>query len=102
MKFKIVYNPEVVNDIQQAIDWYNEKQPGLGKRFFNTIKAHIDSLKNSALHYAIRYDDVRCMPVKNFPYMVHYRVDKKERIVKIEAVINTSRNPEIWKKKTKA
>ena len=29
MKFKVIYNPEVYDDIQQAVDWYNEQKPGL-------------------------------------------------------------------------
>ena len=31
MKFTVEYNPDFFNDIVQAVDWYNEKQAGLGK-----------------------------------------------------------------------
>lgn len=41
------------------------------------------------------------MPIEKFPYMVHFTVDEKNGIVKILAVIHTSRNPDIWDEKTK-
>ena len=101
MKFKVIYNPEVYNDIQQAIDWYNEQQSGLGTRFYTTTKKHLNSLKSSALHYAVRYSDIHCIPIKKFPYMAHYRVNMDDKIVKVEAIFSTDRNPKIWKKRIK-
>lgn len=101
MKYKIIYNPEVQNDIQSAIEWYNKQQPGLGKRFLTTAKKHLDSLKDTADHFALRYDDIHCMPIKKFPYMAHYRIDSKDKTVKVEAVFHTSRDPERWDQRTK-
>jgi len=31
--------------------------------------------------------------------MAHYRFDLEDKIVKVEAVISTDRNPKIWKKR---
>lgn len=45
MSFKIIYNPEVYNDIRNAVNWYNMQQFGLGKRFQNTIKESLNFLK---------------------------------------------------------
>ncbi len=101
MKFKVIYNPEVHDDLQQAIDWYNEQQSGLGNRFFITSKNQLNSLKSSALHYAIRYDTIRCMPIKKFPYMVHYSIDLNDGIVTVEAVYSTNRSPKIWRNRRK-
>jgi hypothetical protein len=38
MKFKVEYNPDFYDDITQAVDWYNEKQAGLGDRLFRNIR----------------------------------------------------------------
>ena len=54
MKFKVIFHPEVYNDIQEAFDWYNMQQNGLGNRFLLTVKKQLNSLKNSSLHYAVR------------------------------------------------
>ena len=68
MKFKVEYNPDFFDDITEAIDWYNEKQFGLGERFFKAVKKQTVKLSGSALQYAIRYDDIRCLNIEKFPY----------------------------------
>lgn len=99
MKFTLIFHPEIYNDIHEAIDWYNAQQNGLGDRFLLIVKKQLKSLEKSALQYAIRYDGIRCMPIKKFPFLVHYRVN--ENIVKVEAILNTYRNPEIWEQRIK-
>ena len=101
MKFKVIFHPEVANDIQEAIDWYNFKQNGLGNRFLIAVKKQLKILEKSALHYAVRYDNIRCMPLHKFPFMIHFRVNDNQRIVNVEAIFNTNRNPKIWEERTK-
>lgn len=100
MKFKVEYNPDFFNDIEQAVDWYNGKQKGLGDRFFNNVKKQMAKLSTSALHFAIKYDDIRCMCIEKFPYMVHYRLNEQTQTVKVEALFHTSRNPKVWDERT--
>lgn len=98
MRFKVIYNPEVYNDIRQAVDWYNKQQPELGLRFISVLKKHLRKLEHSAMHYSVRYGDIRCMPIKRFPYMIHYRVQNKT--VLVEAIFNTYRDSGLWEKRT--
>ncbi|HEY9113450.1 MAG TPA: hypothetical protein VIN10_02045 [Bacteroidales bacterium] len=100
MKFKVEYHPGFFEDIAQAVDWYNEKQTGLGDRFFLTVKKQTKKLSTSALHFAVKYDDIRCMCIEKFPYLVHFRVNEKTKTVQVEALFHTSRNPKFWKKRT--
>lgn len=101
MKFRVIYHPEVINDLKIAIDWYEGKKAGLGNKFLLTVRKQLTSLQTSALHYAVKYDDVRCMPVKKFPYMVHFRVNQDENTVKVEAVFNTWISPANWSERVK-
>ena len=41
MGFKLVYAAEVFDDLQNNINWYNQKQQGLGTRFFKAVKEQI-------------------------------------------------------------
>ncbi len=100
MKFKLEYNPDFFNDIAQAVDWYNEKQTGLGDRLFKTIKQQTTKLSSAALQSAIKYDDIRCLRIEKFPYLVHYRANEQTKTVKVEALFHTSRNPKIWYERT--
>jgi hypothetical protein len=96
MKFTVAYNPEFFNDLVLAVDWYNDKQVALGEKFFDSVKKQTAKLSTSALLFAVRYDDIRCMRIEKFPYLVHYRIDEKIATVKVEALFHTSRSPKIW------
>ena len=96
MKYKMVFAPEVKIDIQDAIEWYNNHQGGLGKRYLNELKKHSKDIQKSPESIAIRYNDSRCYPLKRFPYMIHFRLDTESNTIFIDAVFHISRNPEIW------
>jgi plasmid stabilization system protein ParE len=57
MAFKIKIEPDARLDIQEAIDWYNKQQKGLGKKFHADLLKHIDSLAKNP-HFEIRYDSI--------------------------------------------
>lgn len=84
MAFRIFIDEDVRTDIQESIDWYNEQKQGLGKQFFTQVKATINRLKSNPF-FQIRYDDVRCLPIKRFPFMVHFTVDESQKKVVIRA-----------------
>lgn len=99
MKYKVLIDNEAISDIQSAAEWYNHQLPNLGERFKDQVKQQINSLKNKPTVFAIRYDNVRCMIVKKFPFMIHFVVDKKSSTVIVYALFHTSRNPDVWKRK---
>jgi toxin ParE1/3/4 len=75
MAYKLVIDPKAIHDIQQAIDYLDEKQSGLGKQFESSLNKHVLAL-NKHPFFRIRYDDVRCLPLNKFPYMIHFTVDE--------------------------
>jgi plasmid stabilization system protein ParE len=96
-EFKVRIHKAALQDIQEATDWYNKQVPGLGKRFQNQVKKQINALRKTANHHGIRYSDVRCILIKNFPFLIHFVLENNE--VEVFAVIHTSRNPKIWESK---
>jgi hypothetical protein len=98
MGFKLIYAAEIYDDLQQNIDWYNERQSGLGLRFFKAVKEQIVRIKKTPFGAAIRYEEVRCAKVKGFPYMVHFKIFPDINTIKITAIFSTHRDPKIWKR----
>jgi toxin ParE1/3/4 len=96
MAFKIKIEPEALEDIQQSIDWYNEQQAGLGIKFFAAVKKGFKSLMINPF-FQIRYDNVRCLPLKKYPFMVHFTVNEAEKLVVVRAIFNTSLSSDYWK-----
>jgi|SRR6185437_9341133 len=99
--FRIKIKSEALSDIQEATDWYNERLPKLGTRFQKVVKQQINILKYSANNHSIRYDQVHCMLIHKFPFMVHFIIDELNFVFEIFAIIHTSRNPEIWEQRNK-
>ncbi len=96
MSFVIRIEPEAKQDIQEAIDWYNYQQSGLGGKFYLSFLDNIQRLKTNP-YYQIRYADVRCLPITKFPFMIHFTIEASSNTVIIRAVFNTSLDPEKWK-----
>lgn len=66
-KFRLNIEPEVFNDIQDAVDYYKTINQKLALRFFKTINKQFLTLQNNHSSFAIRYDNIRCLPLKKFP-----------------------------------
>ena len=47
MSFKIVVEPRAIFDIQEALDYYDFKQIGLGEYFFLALEEHIEVLRKN-------------------------------------------------------
>ena len=93
-RFTVKYAPEVLQEIQYAVDYYNGLSYGLGKRFKQNLLASIKAAKLNPTYNSFRYDEVRFAVVKKFPYAVHYSIDDKNHILKIQAVLAFSQNPD--------
>lgn len=86
-------------DIQEAAKWYNKRQNGLGKRFIAEVREKVHFIRQNPQASIIRYDSVRTSVLNVFPFMVHFTIDEKNNTVIITAVLHTSRDPGLWKKR---
>ncbi len=92
--FTVKYAPEALQEIQQAVDYYNKVSVGLGRRFKQNLLDTIKATKKNPAYNSFRFDEVRFAVVKKFPYAVHYTIDQDNRVVKIETVLAFSQNPD--------
>jgi len=100
--FNVQHNPQIYLDIQKQVDYYREETGSdeLGNRFVNAVETALKKLNRSALHYQVRYDDIRLLPIPPFSFRAHYRVDEETNTVRVEAIIHTSEDPDGWKDRT--
>ena len=73
MSFTVLIDPRAIQDIQEAIDYYDNQQIGLGKKFENELNKYLVVLEKNPF-FRIRYNHVRCLPMKKFPFMVHFSI----------------------------
>jgi toxin ParE1/3/4 len=98
MAYIIKIEADALQDIQQGINYYNELQPGLGRTFLADVKASFKSLKTNPF-FQVRYDEVRCLPLKTYPFMIHFTIDQADQLVVVRAVFNTYLDPNNWAKR---
>ena len=69
MKFNTILDPRAIEEVQEAIDYYDEQLIGLGEKFEADLNRHIKSLAKNPF-YQTRYDEIQCLPLKKYPFMV--------------------------------
>ena len=100
MVFKIVITHKARIDMFEGIEWYNKQSEGLGKRFYQAIQKEYKTIRQNP-YFQIRYQDVRCLPLKKFPYMFHFVIDEERKRVVVIGVICTHRDPKIGEERFK-
>ena len=97
--YKAILLSKAKEDIKYAALYYNDKQKGLGKRFTLQVRKTLGMLELFPEIYPIKYNDVRVAVLETFPYMLHYKTNNVLKQIIVIAVLHTSRNPEVWKKR---
>ena len=70
MSYSVFITPTATDDISVAIEYYNALSPDLGYRFADQVANYFDRIAALPTASAIRYKNVRCKPVKRFPYLI--------------------------------
>ena len=83
------------DDIQQIVDYYDEKAPFITDTFLVDLYEDFEIIKKNPFLFREKYKSTRVRFMKQFPFGIHYRVKKKK--IEVLAVLHTSRNPIIWK-----
>lgn len=90
--FEIKIHDRAIQDIWEGFNYYEEKQTGLGIRFNRSVFIAFESLKLNPF-YQVRYSTFRCLPLKRFPYMIHFEIDEQLKRVNVYAVVNAYLDP---------
>ncbi|MBZ9730418.1 type II toxin-antitoxin system RelE/ParE family toxin [Salegentibacter sp. JZCK2] len=90
MGFRLKINFSAQFDLKNAIDWYEAKQPGLGKRFLDDIEKTLNRIQSDPYIFPLE-GSYRNALLDTFPYIVIFEIDSQEII--ILAFFNTHQNP---------
>jgi toxin ParE1/3/4 len=92
MPFKVVIEPRALEDAQKAIDYYDNKQAGLGEKFHSALTKHLESIEKNPF-FQLRYKDYRGLPIKNYPFIIFFYINEKVDTVYVIGIFNTYQNP---------
>ena len=94
MNYAIRFRPEVVDDLAEASQWYDQRSPGLGAEFLAECQASFDRITAHPQSVAAGPRDVRSVRLHRFTYVVHYRMEQSTVVVL--AVFFGGRDPDTW------
>jgi len=94
MSLPVVLRRSARADFDEAFNWYEKRQPGLGVQFAERVQVALDSISAMPELHALIFGDVRRAFVRPFPYSVIYRI-RGGRVV-VLAVVHNKRDPKIW------
>jgi len=96
---KYSFHPSEITELQEAINYYEECQSGLGLEFAREIYSTIQRI----IHFSEAWPNLsgntrRCLS-KRFPYGVIYQIAENE--IFIIAIMQQNREPDYWEKRVK-
>ena len=91
---EIIINPDAVLDVEDAANWYESQEPGLGIEFLLELDSAIDLAAEAPDHYEVLYQGVRRVLLQRFPFSVYFV--SNIQVIEIIAVLHQHRAPFSW------
>jgi len=93
MRYTIFVTPTAIEDIASGVEHYNAIATNLGYRFADSVAEYFDKIAELPSASAVRYKNVRCKPMKRFPFLIMFTVEEDGRTIDILRVFNTYQEP---------
>lgn len=102
MSWNLILRPEVESDVEDAAEWYESRNPGLGREFREEIISALEEIAENPLIHCRRHPhkNIRWRYPKRFPYRVVYVVAEEEKTVVVAAVMHAARHDRHWRQRT--
>jgi len=91
------FHPEAETEFLEAIEYYEERERGLGYDFSIEVFRTIQNIVTYPTAWSVIEKDLRRCLVHRFPYGVVYSIEQDE--IFILAVMHLRRHPDYWKKR---
>jgi plasmid stabilization system protein ParE len=99
MKYLVIFTPHANQDLIQTLEWYADQEPTLEARFYDAVNKIINLIAENPRIFAERKKTIRAAVLKQFPFLIFYKIDESRQRIVILAILHQSRNPKIWMKR---
>ena len=94
MSYSYKFHPLTKKDYNEAYEWYEDKQKGLGERFLKAVRKRLEDI---ALHpevYGSKSNrKFREATLDVFPYTVVYKINKLKKEIYISSIHHAKKHP---------
>ena len=95
MHQKVIFHPLARQELLEAVRFYEDLSPGLGRRLRMEAKAFLDKILAHLLRYSVRIAPVRRANLDRFPYHLNYFLHGSD--IAIVAVSHHRQRPFYWR-----
>lgn len=94
MSLPVVLRPEAIRDAEEARDYLEAEQLGLGEDFLNRLDESLARLSEMPEMYGLVGRNLRAARLRRFTYVVYYRVHSDR--IEVIAILHGRRDPSVW------
>jgi toxin ParE1/3/4 len=84
-------------DLQQARDWFDGQETGLGDKFLASVEQALEGISRNPETYQVALLDLRRAPVRPYKYSLWYRLLPDKSIV--VAALSDRRDPSLARRR---
>lgn len=93
MIYSFKNRPLVEADTILAVEYYKAINPTLAKEFLTRIREAKKHIAQTPFGFQVKYNNVRTVSLKQFPYLIHYLIDEDHKQIVILAIIHSYKEP---------
>jgi len=97
MTYTVIVRPEAEREIQEAFDWYEERNEGLGLEFLRAADACLSGVQRNPEAFAVVHEKVHRALLRKFPYALFYLISENKIVV--IACFHIKRTPADWQRR---
>jgi hypothetical protein len=90
----VVFDPDARAEFLAAVDYYEERQTGLGRRFRTVVEMEIGGIKSMPFRFRVLHAPFRRCLIPKFPYAIIFTIEPTFMLV--VALAHMSRKPGYW------
>lgn len=93
MSLQLIITPDADHDLEEACNWYDSQQSGVGLRLVLAVRLRLDDIMRSPfLPRPFGRKAIRKVRVPHWPYSIYYRIIN-DAVIRIVAIVHGARDP---------
>lgn len=90
----VAFLPGAQAELEEAVLWYAEREPGLESEFIRSVDASLQAIRRQPELFPVAHKNIRRALIRRFPYSIFYFQDNETLI--ILSIFHSSREPKKW------
>ena len=102
MSFRVVIEAEAEREFAEAVNFYDQCEPGVGQRFAHELRAFFKVVCEDPERFPLASRLTRKVKLPEpWPYSVYFAIDRKNFTVVISTLWHGARNPDDLRRRLK-